>query len=165
LLIDPNRLLHVKTDLLRLQRHLLTITAEVEEITNELRVLNTDPECPCLERALHRYKQRYLARKIHKQAISAGALRPQGSLGFIVDNEEEVFGVRADLSALPHLIWTRSQVPPGNRWPDSAAHSHSAPVDSSSSSLASSLASVPVSNTPAAPDPDPLPAAASRHSS
>jgi hypothetical protein len=161
--MDPDRLLRVKTDLLRLQRNLLTVTAEVEEITRELRVLNTNPECPCLVRALHRYEQRYLARKIHKQAIRAGALRPQGELGFIVDNEEEVFGFHADPSALPLLVWTPSQGPPGTRFPDSVANSHSRRVDSPIPSSDSSSASGSSANFPAPPGPDSSPAAASRH--
>ena len=101
--MDPERLLNLQKELLRLQHSLFRVTAEVESLAIESRSSNSAPTQPRESIAILQYKRRYLARRVHQQVIDAGALLPVDSHGFIFENEEVVFGEGADPSVTPIL--------------------------------------------------------------
>jgi hypothetical protein len=105
-LMDPDRLFVLQAELLCLQRSLLRVSAEVKTIAGELHALTVEPPPPCLQQALLQYERQYIAWQVYQQAIDAGALRPLGFQGFIVDNEDAVFGELADPSVVPVLTFT-----------------------------------------------------------
>jgi hypothetical protein len=105
--MDPDRLLNLQTELLRLQHSLLRVTAEVESVAIELCSLNSALPQPSLSLALIQYERGFLARCVHQQVLDAGALLlPVDAQGFIVENEEAVYGEGADPSLSPILWFT-----------------------------------------------------------
>ena len=91
--MDPDqfdRLIRLQTQFLRIQRDLLNASFDLEELTRELLVANPPPIT--LERSILIYQQHFYAREIARRAIDAGSDQARDSLGFIIENDEEVFG-------------------------------------------------------------------------